>query len=483
MSIEWISILIVVAMVGLMALGLPLAWSIGAVAVGLVLLKFDPSVMMMLVSRVFDMSMNYTLMSVPLFVLMAGLLQRAGIADQLFRAVNVWAGGVRGGIAIGTIIANAIMASMVGIIGAEIVTFGLIALPEMLSKKYDHKLALGSVAAGGGLATLIPPSVVFIVYGMTAGVSVGELFLAGVMPGLMLGGMFIFYVIWRVWRHPEAAPLVAEELRDMPVRQKLATLKELILPLLHHRGRARVHLRGRRHPLRSGRGRRDPGPGVRLDQPQAQLAMVRDSLYETLRISCMLSWLFFGAQTIIGAYTLAGGTTFVTNALKAMDLGPWGTVILMNLIWVFLGCFLDWIGILFLTVPIFLPIILDFGFDPVWFGVVYCMNMHLSYLTPPFAPSAFYLKSITPPEVTMTQIYKATMPYLWWTVVANIVTVAWPGLSLWLPQAAAAALTPHGDWIAHGFPQAPRSRTGFQTRSAAGRARAAPGRSCSAPAC
>ena len=434
MSIEWISIVIVVAMVGLMAMGLPLAWSIGSVAVGLVLLKFDPSVMMMLVSRVFDMSMNYTLMSVPLFVLMAGLLQRAGIADQLFRAVNVWAGGLRGGIAVGTIIANAIMASMVGIIGAEIVTFGLIALPEMLSKKYDHKLALGSVAAGGGLATLIPPSVVFIVYGMTAGVSVGELFLAGIMPGLMLGGMFIFYVIWRVWRNPESAPLVAEELRAMPVRQKLATLKELTLPLLITAGVLGSIYTGVATPSEAA------GVGVILALVSASInrklnwPMVRDSLYETLRISCMLSWLFFGAQTIIGAYTLAGGTTFVTNAIKALDLGPWGTVILMNLIWAFLGCFLDWIGILFLTVPIFLPIILDFGFDPVWFGVVYCMNMHLSYLTPPFAPSAFYLKSITPPDVTMTQIYKATMPYLWWTVVANIVTVAWPQLSLWLPQ-------------------------------------------------
>jgi tripartite ATP-independent transporter DctM subunit len=433
-SIEWISIVIVVAMIGLMAMGLPLAWSIGAVAVGLVLLKFDPSVMFMLVSRVFDMSMNYTLMSVPLFVLMAGLLQRAGIADQLFRAVNVWAGGLRGGIAIGTIIANAIMASMVGIIGAEIVTFGLIALPEMLNKKYDHKLALGSVAAGGGLATLIPPSVVFIVYGMTAGVSVGELFLAGVMPGLMLGAMFIGYVVWRCWRHPEAAPLVAEDLRDMPIRRKLAMLKELILPLFITAGVLGSIYTGVATPSEAA------GVGVILALVSAFInrrlgwIMVRDSLYETLRISCMLAWLFFGAQTIIGAYTLAGGTTFVMNSIRALDLGPWGTVILMNMIWAFLGCFLDWIGILFLTVPIFLPLILEWGFDPVWFGVVYCMNMHLSYLTPPFAPSAFYLKSITPPEVTMTQIYKATLPYLWWTVVANIVTVAWPGLSLWLPR-------------------------------------------------
>jgi tripartite ATP-independent transporter DctM subunit len=433
-SIEWISILIVVGMCVLMAMGLPLAWSLGAVAVGLVFYQFDPSVMMMLVLRVFDMSMNYTLMSVPLFVLMAGLLQRSGVADQLFRAVNVWAGGVRGGIAIGTIIANAIMASMVGIIGAEIVTFGLIALPEMLDKKYDQKLALGSVAAGGGLATLIPPSVVFIVYGMTAGVSVGELFLAGVLPGCMLALLFIFYVVWRVWRNPESAPLVAEDLRAMPVRQKLATLKELILPLFITAGVLGSIYTGIATPSEAA------GVGVMLALVSAAVnrklnwTMVRDSMYETLRISCMLAWLFFGAQTIIGAYTLAGGTTFVTNALKALDLGPWGTVVLMNLIWVFLGCFLDWIGILFLTVPIFLPLILEWGMDPVWFGVVYCMNMHIAYLTPPFAPSAFYLKSITPPEITMTQIYRATMPYLGWTFVATIIVTAWPGLSLWLPK-------------------------------------------------
>ncbi len=434
MSIEWISVLVVVTMIGLMILGLPLAWSIGATAVALVLYKFDPSVMVMLVSRVFDMSLNYTLMSVPLFVLMAGILQRSGVAQQLFRAVHVWAGGVRGGIAIGTIIANVIMASMVGIIGAEIVTFGLIALPEMLDKKYDHKLALGSVAAGGGLATLIPPSVVFIVYGMTAGCSVGELFLAGVLPGLMLAAMFIGYIVWRCWRHPEAAPLVAEDMRNMPLREKLATLKQLIMPLLITGGVLGSIYLGVATPSEAA------GVGVVLVLISAAInrtlswVMVRDSMYETLRISCMLTWLFFGAQTIIGAYTLAGGTTFVTNAIKALDLGPWGTVILMNVIWVFLGCFLDWIGILFLTAPIFLPLILEWGFDLVWFGVVYCMNMHLSYLTPPFAPSAFYTKSITPPDVTMTQIYGAILPYMYLTFVANVIVIAWPDLSLWLPR-------------------------------------------------
>jgi tripartite ATP-independent transporter DctM subunit len=434
MSIELISILIVLGMIALMVLGLPLAWSIGAVAVVLTLAKFDPQVMVMLVSRVFDMSLNYTLMAVPLFVLMAAILQRAGVAEQLFQAVHVWAGGLRGGLAIGTIIANAIMASIVGIIGAEIVTFGLIALPAMLARKYDDKLTLGSIAAGGGLATLIPPSVVFIVYGMTAGCSVGELFLAGIVPGLILGAMFIFYVVWRCWRFPESAPLASREERNIPLRKKLLALKELIGPL----ALATVVLGS----MYTGIATPSEAAGVGVLGALLAAAAnrrlnwvdLRESLYETVKISCMLAWLFFAAQTIIGGYTLAGGTTFVQNALTAMDLGPWGTIIFMQVIWVFLGCFLDWVGILFLTVPLFLPIVLKMGFDNVWFGVVFCMNMHISYLSPPFGPSVFYLKSVAPSHFTTTQIYRAVMPYMWWTFVATAVVTAWPNLSLWLPK-------------------------------------------------
>jgi len=433
LSIELISVLILAAMIGLMILGLPLAWSIGAVAVALTLFLFDPQVLVMLVSRVFDMSLNYTLMAVPLFVLMAAILQRAGVAEQLFQAVHVWAGGLRGGLAIGTIIANAIMASIVGIIGAEIVTFGMIALPEMLARNYDDRLALGSIAAGGGLATLIPPSVVFIVYAMTAGCSVGELFLAGVIPGFLLGVMFVGYVMYHCWRKPDAAPPAPPEERNIPFRKKLAMLKQLVAPLCLATGVLGSMYTGLATPSEAA------GVGVLGAIVAAMLNRrftwrdLLDSLYETTKISCMLAWLFFAAQTIIGAYTLAGGTTFVQNALTAMDLGPWGTVILMQIIWIFLGCFLDWVGILFLTIPLFLPIVLKMGFDNVWFGVVFCMNMHISYLSPPFGPSVFYMKSVTPPHMTTTQIYRAILPYMWWTFVATAVVVAWPGLSLWLP--------------------------------------------------
>jgi len=436
MSIELLSILIVVAMLALMLLGLPLAWSIGAVAVGLVLYQFEPSVMMMLVARVMDMSLNYTLLAVPLFVLMAAVLQRSGVAEELFNAVHVWAGGLRGGLAIGTIIANAIMASMVGIIGAEIVTFGLIALPAMLERKYDHKLALGSIAAGGGLATLIPPSVVFIVYGMTAGCSVGELFLAGVIPGFLLGALFIAYILWHCWRHPEAAPLASETERRIPFRQKLAMQKKLIAPLLLAASVLGSMYAGIATPTEAA------GVGVlgsivcAAINRKLNVRMIWDSTIETVRISTMLAWLIFAAQTIIGAYTLAGGADFVKKSITGLDLGPWGTIFLINLIWVFLGCFLDWVGILFLTVPLFLPIVLGFGFDNIWLGVVFCMNMHISYLSPPFAPSAFYMKSITPPDITMTQIYVATLPYLWLTFLATFLVILFPQLSLWLVRLA-----------------------------------------------
>ncbi len=432
MNIQLLSILIVAAMLALMLLGLPLAWSIGAVAVGLVLYQFEPSVMMMLVARVMDMSLNYTLLAVPLFVLMAGVLQRSGVAEELFNAVHVWAGGLRGGLAIGTIIANAIMASMVGIIGAEIVTFGLIALPEMLARKYDHKLALGSIAAGGGLATLIPPSVVFIVYGMTAGCSVGDLFIAGIIPGLLLGALFIAYIVWHTWRSPESAPLAPEEERNIPMRKKLAMQKKLIAPILLAGSVLGSMYAGVATPTEAA------GVGVlgslvcAAINGKLNVRMIRESTIETVRISTMLAWLMFAAQTIIGAYTLAGGSDFVKKSITALDLGPWGTIVLINAIWVFLGCFIDWVGILFLTVPLFLPIVLGYGFDNVWFGVVFCMNMHISYLSPPFAPSAFYMKSITPPEITMTQIYVATLPYLWLTFVATALVTAFPWLSLWL---------------------------------------------------
>jgi len=434
MSVELITILLVATFVTLLILGLPLAWTMGATAVIFTLGLFEPATMFMTMTRVYHMMLNYALVSVPLFVLMGCILEKSGVAEQLFDAVYVWSGPLRGGLAIGTIIACVVMAAMVGIVGAEIVTFGLIALPQMLDRGYDKSLALGSITSGGGMATLIPPSIVFIVYGMTAGVSIGDLFIAGIVPGMLLAALFIGYIVISVWLRPHLAPAASEEERSIPLEKKLRMLKGLLMPAFIAFAVLGSIYVGIATPTEAAAlGCFGAFVSAALNR-RLTWGVIKGACYETLWVSCMLTWLFFGAQAIIGVYTLAGGATFVKNTILGLPFGPWGVVIVMQVIWVFLGMFLDWIGILLLTGPMFVPIIESLGFDPVWFGVVYCMNMHISYLTPPFGPSVFYMASVAPPGINVTDVYKANLPYLWLTFVALAITCIFPGLSLWLPS-------------------------------------------------
>jgi tripartite ATP-independent transporter DctM subunit len=389
--------------------------------------------MVMPVSRVFRLMMNYVLVAAPLFIFMANILQQSGVADDLFKAVHIWSGRFRGGLAIGTIISCILMAAMVGIIGAEIVTFGLIALPGMLERKYDYRIALGSICAGGGLATLIPPSVVFIVYAMMAGASVGELFIGGIFPGLLLAFLFMGYIVIACWLKPEMAPAASEEERGIPLREKLAMLKGLILPAI-----LAMAVLG---SIYTGVATPSEAAGIGCVGALASAAYnrklswagVKGAVYETAKVIAMLYWLLFGAQAIIGVYALAGGDEFVRNAVLALPFGKWGIIIGMQMIMIFLGMFLDWVGIVFLTMPLFVPIIEELGFSKVWFGVVFCMNMHISYLSPPFGPSIFYLKSVVGDRISVVDIYRANLPYLWLTFLALAITMVFPQLSLWLP--------------------------------------------------
>jgi len=434
MSIELVTILMIITFMLLLMAGLPLAWTMGATAVIFALILFNPIIILMIVSRVYNLMLNYTLVAVPLFIFMAAILQSSGVAEDLFRAVHIWSGGLRGGLAIATVISCVLMAAMVGIVGAEIVTFGLIALPQMLERGYDKRIALGSICAGGGMATLIPPSVVFIIYAMTAGASVGELFIGGIIPGLILAGLFIGYIVVLTWIRPTLAPAAPPEERNIPFRDKVNLLKGLIMPAL-----LAICVLG---SIYTGVATPTEAAGVgcigavlsALVNKKLNFRAVRDAVHETLKVTSMFAWLLFGAQAIIGVYTLAGGDRLVKHAVMAVPFGKWGTIILMQIILIFLGMFLDWIGILFLTMPLFVPIVLDLGFSNIWFGVVFCMNMHISYLSPPFGPSCFYMKGVVPDSITMGDIYRATLPYLWLTLVALALTMFFPELSLWLPR-------------------------------------------------
>jgi tripartite ATP-independent transporter DctM subunit len=434
MSIEWITALMILSFMALLAAGLPLAFATGAIAVIFAIGLFGVQSLNLIVSRVFTLMGNYVLVSVPLFILMACILERAGVAEDLFRAVHVWSGRLRGGLAVAVIISCAIMAAMVGVIGAEVVTMGVVALPAMLGRHYDKDLALGSICAGGGLATLIPPSVVFIMYGLTAGVSVGQLYMAGVVPGLLLAGFYIAYIMIRCYVQPHLAPAASEAERNIPLREKVALLRGLILPALVAFGVLGSLYAGLATPTEAaGVGCLGAFIAAAVHR-RLTWANVSRAVADTTKVTCMLYWLFFGASTLIGVYTLAGGTNFMKQTITALPIGPWGILALMMIIWIILGCLIDWIGILLLTAPIFVPIIESLGFNTVWFGVLFCMNMQISYLSPPFGPAVFYLKGVTPPGITIGDIFHSIWPFMALQVTALTIVILFPQLALWLPS-------------------------------------------------
>jgi len=433
-SIELISFLFVAVFVVILLTGLPLAFATGAVAVFFAVVLFGWPGLTLIVGRVFTLMGNYVLVSVPLFIFMACVLERAGIAEAIFRAAHVWSGRMPGGLAVAVIISCALMAAMVGVIGAEIVTMGVVALPAMLARGYKKELALGCICAGGGLATLIPPSVVFIMYGLTAGVSIGQLYMAGVIPGLMLAGLYILYIVVRCRFRPDFAPPASAAELAIPLRAKVALLKELILP-----GLVAFSVLGSLYL-----GWATPTEAAGVGVLGAVIAMwwngkfgwdkLRKAAEDTAKVTVMLYWLFFGSSALIGVYTLAGGTKLIQDALTALPVGPLGVVILIQIVWIILGCFIDWIGILLLTAPIFVPVVLALGFDPVWMGVLFCMNMQISYISPPFGPAAFYLKGVTPPGITLGDIFGSIWPYMGLQVIALGLVVAFPQIALWLPN-------------------------------------------------
>jgi tripartite ATP-independent transporter DctM subunit len=433
-SIELLSVLFVAVFAAILLTGLPLAFATGAVAVVFAVALFGWPGLTLVVSRVFTLMGNYVLVSVPLFVFMACVLERAGIAEAIFRAAHVWAGRMRGGLAIAVIISCALMATMVGVIGAEIVTMGVVALPAMLARGYKKELALGCICAGGGLATLIPPSVVFIMYGLTAGVSIGELYAAGVVPGLMLAAMYIAYIVIRCWQRPDFAPSASVAELAISLREKIDLLRELVVPALVAFGVLGSLYFGWATPTEAA------GVGVL----GAVLAMwwngkltwtkLRLAAEDTAKVTVMLYWLFFGSSALIGVYTLAGGTKLVQDVMTSLPVGPIGVVIMIQIIWIMLGCFIDWIGILLLTAPIFVPVVIALGFDPVWMGVLFCMNMQISYISPPFGPAAFYLKGVTPAGITLGDIFASIWPYLGMQMVALGLVIAFPQIALWLPS-------------------------------------------------
>jgi len=433
MSIEWLTVAMFGSMLLLLALGLPLAFVTGLIGVTFCLALYGPGGLQLIASRIYSFMNEYALVSVPMFIMMASLMERSGVAKDLFDAMRTWAGKLPGGLAIQTLVAATIMGAMTGIIGGEIVLLGLIALPQMLRLGYERKLAIGTICAGGSLGTMIPPSIVLIIYGLTVNVPIGDLFTANIVPGLLLAGVYIAYIFVRCQLNPKLGPPAPLAERNIPLTRKLAQLKGLLLPMLVIAAVLGTIYAGIASVTEAA------GMGVvgtmiaSAVRGELTWGNVRESLNQTMRTCGMLLWLSFGATAMIGVYNLAGGPTFVRDLFTGLELPAVGIILLMMLILVVLGTIMDWVGICLLTMPIFVPIVRELGYSPVWFGVLFCLNMQVSYLSPPFGPAAFYLKGVAPPEISLNDIFAALWPFIILQAVVLAVVLLYPDVALWLP--------------------------------------------------
>ncbi len=418
----------------LLGFGVPLAWTTGSIGLLFSLFLWGPDSLSIVVFRIWDVMGSFSMIAIPLFVFMGNMLQKSGIANDLFQAFHVWVGKVRGGIAAATIVLCTLLAAMIGTVGADVTITGLIALPFMLQRGYDKHLALGSIVAGGALGVLIPPSIMFIVYGVTVGESIGKLFMGGVGPGLLFGGLYIAYILVKCYLDPNAGPPAPAEERDISLREKLAMLKSLFLPLLL--------IMGVMGSIFAGIATPGEAAGVGAFGAVLCAAMrrrldwgnLKSSLYETMRTVGLILWIVFGAMVFIATYTLGGGAEFVKSTLIALPVNPWLVLIIIQIILLFLGMVLDIIGITVLLAPIFVPVIKALGFDPLWFGVIFNLNLQIAYLSPPFGYSMFYLKAVAPPGVTMADLYRSVVPFIVLQIVGMALCMIFPQIILWLPN-------------------------------------------------
>ncbi len=537
MDIGTISIILVLGLLFLLAIGMPLGFASAVLAALVMIMKFEPTILTdpmsfgegmltsnpgtgplyILTQKVFDLMTEYVLISVPLFIFMAALLERSGIAKQMYDSLDFWLSRVRGGVAIVTSIMAVLMAAMSGIIGGEVVLLGLIALPQMLRLGYNQNLAIGTICASGSLGTMIPPSIVLIIYGLITETSIKALFTGAFIPGFMLASFIILYIVIRTQLDPSQAPLPEPKSDDPEGAQKwlmffgflsaivagacaliLARLAFLTvtgrnvavddrfeppalgmvsdLPMIA--GVLLVSLAiiflvvGRKRTAegwKHGKGLVPPltvigivlgsiyggvtgiteaaGMGalavflIALFRGEASVDLLWVSMMRTLRSTGTIIWVTIGAAALAGAYTLAGGPTYIAQLIIGADMPTMFVILTMMLILLFMGAFMDWVGIVLLIIPVFLPIVQrlpieEIGFigelSPqhvsVWFGVLFCMNMQVSFLSPPFGPAAFYLKSVAPAHISLTDIFRGFLPFIGVQLIALSVLLIWPSI-------------------------------------------------------
>ncbi len=444
MDISIASLIIVALMLALMMTGMPLGVVTLFVSILSAVAYFGYGGLYLVSTNAFGLLEKYPLVAVPLFVLMASILERAGIAEDLFDAMSIFAGKFRGGVAIQTIAVAVVLAAMSGVMGGEIVMLGLVALPQLLRLGYDRKMSIGVICASGALATLIPPSIIMIIYGLSAQVAIGDLFMAGAVPGLMLATLYGIYVLIRVNINPAMAPTAEEVAKARGKEMKMSKTKfyAVILSIF-----LIFCVMG---SIYAGIASVTEAAAVGVIGAMAVAALrnsfswhlMQQALAGTMSTVGTIIWLILGAVAFVGIYNLIGGADFMRSLFSGLGLPALGIVFVMMAILVVLGTFMEWIAIAFITVPVFAPVVVamapELGLEPewaaVWFGVLFVMNIQIYFLSPPFGPACFWLKSVAPKDIELQEIFMAVLPFIALQIIGMLAVMFYPEIALWFPK-------------------------------------------------
>jgi tripartite ATP-independent transporter DctM subunit len=444
-SLGVISLVMVAMLVSLMMTGMPLGIVTLIVSVVMAIAFFGPRGLYLVSANTATLLDHYTLIAIPFFVLMATILEKSGIAEDLFDAMSVFAGNLRGGVAVQTVVVAVILAAMSGVMGGEIVMLGLVALPQMLRLGYDRKMTIGLICAAGALATLIPPSIIMIVYGLSAEVAIGDLFMAGAVPGLMLAVFYALYVLIRVHINPKLAPtakevaeLTGEERKLSKSRMSAVFLSIMLIGCVMgsiYGGIASVTEAAAVGALGA--------MIVSAVRHEFKWSMLKASLVGSMATVGTIIWLVLGSVSFVGIFNLIGGADFMRSLFMNLGIPAIGVILVMMLILVILGTFMEWIAIVLITVPVFAPVVMtlapELGLTPdqakVWFGILFVLNIQIYFLSPPFGPACFWLKSVAPKDISLQEIFISVLPFIGLQIVGLILVMSFPQIALWLPEA------------------------------------------------
>lgn len=433
MSSNMILILMFGGLTLFMLTGLPIAFVLGGLSLIFTVTLWNPGAVIVLVLQIYDTMKSEALLAIPLFILMACILQRSGVIEELYRAMEIWFGRVRGGLAIGTVIICVIMAAMTGVVGAAVTAMGILALPEMLRRGYKPELALGTICASGTLGILIPPSVLTIVYAVTAQVSIGQMLIAGIVPGIVLALLYISYIVVVSWLKPEWVPLDKSQPRAS-FREKLVALKSLAFPSLLIVMILGSIFFGIATPTESAAVGVAGAIVPAVLRRRLNFELLRSAGVDALKATSMILWITLGAKAYVAIFTGLGGADTLLHFIQNLEVNRWVVLAMMMLLLVFLGTVLDELGIILLTVPVFLPIVRMLGFDEIWFGVLYAITIQMGYISPPFGYTLFYIKGTLPPHITMGAVYKGILPFFLLQFVGLLLCALLPDLVTFLPR-------------------------------------------------